>query len=201
MATDPSKTSATLLDWLRNPANSEAWEEFAKRYRQKILECCLRNRLQPADAEDIAQDLLLNIRDKMRSFVYDPARGRFRDWLSKVTKNACRDFWRTKARDPKPLPPELANLIEADLEIALDDQARTELLHIALDQVRTQVSPRDYAIFRRRVFDRIPAATVAQEQGMSVAAVDQAKYRVMTKLREIIEELGGDAADQPESGP
>jgi RNA polymerase sigma factor (sigma-70 family) len=299
MATDPSKTGTTLLDWLRNPANSEAWGKFAERYHQKILDCCLRNGLQPADAEDIAQELLLKIRDKImgfdlrvmswgdgtevptsgnklvivgtdannrlhirifdqkgnrvtdtdetqlapaqaqavlavkrqlpgllppgvmtdaeqaqvlkevasvsgqaqiRKFEYHPAKGKFRHWLTTVTRNACMDFYNgDESQRYKPLlddPP-----VREDLERTLDDQARTELLHIALEQVRTQVSPRDYAIFRRRVFDRIPAATVAQEQGMSVAAVDQAKYRVMTKLREIIEELGGDAADQPESGP
>jgi RNA polymerase sigma factor (sigma-70 family) len=198
MATDPSKTSTTLLDWLRDPADGEAWGEFAKRYRQKILECCLHNRLQPADAEDVAQNLLASIHDRIRKFVYDPAKGRFRDWLSTTTRNACRDFYTgDESRRYRPLLDDLPT--RKDLEQALDDQARTELLQISLGQIRTKVSPRDYEIFIRRVFDRIRAATVAQEQGMSVAAVDMAKYRVQKKLKETIEELGGDAADHPDT--
>jgi DNA-directed RNA polymerase specialized sigma24 family protein len=128
-----------------------------------------------------------------------PAAG-FEVAYRRVTSNACWDLYNgDESQRYKPLldaPP-----VREDLERTPDDQAHTELLQIALDQVRAQVSPRDYAISRRRVFDRIPAATVAQQQVMSVAAVDQAKYRVTKKLRQIIEELAGDAADQSESGP
>ena len=273
MATDPSKTGTTLLNWLHNPANSEAWGKFAERYQQRILECCLNNGLQQADGQEIAQNLLLRIRyaivgfdlqvmrwedgtgvppegnnlvivgtdvndrlhvrifnwegkrvkdrdetkldpaqaqailalkrqlpnllpprvmsdgEKVRvlreiatisgkaqitkKFEYNPSKGKFRNWLTRVTRNACRDLVRGRVKGPQPLPPEIIELIGKKLKEALVDQARTEVLHIALEQVRTQVSPTDYAIFRRRVFDRIAAATVAQQQVMSVAAVDR----------------------------
>src|SRR5215475_11496667 len=88
-----SKTSATLLARLRQvPADQAAWVQFTERYGRKIYAWCRQWNLQEADAEDLTQDVLLKLAEKMQTFVYDPAKS-FRAWLKTVTRHAWSDSW------------------------------------------------------------------------------------------------------------
>src|SRR5262249_4514938 len=76
-----SQTSATLLARLRQvPADQAAWAQFTQRYGRKIYAWCRRWNLQEADAEDLTQNVLLKLAEKMQTFVYDPEKS-FRAWL------------------------------------------------------------------------------------------------------------------------
>ncbi len=62
-----SQTSATLLAMLRQvPADQAAWARFADRYGRKIYGWCRRWNLQESDAEDVTQNVLLKLAEKMR---------------------------------------------------------------------------------------------------------------------------------------
>jgi RNA polymerase sigma-70 factor (ECF subfamily) len=85
-------TSPTLLGRLAQvPSDQAAWGEFAERYGRRIYTWCRQWQLQQADAEDVTQQVLLKLVNKMRSFSYDPSRS-FRAWLKTVTHHAWRDF-------------------------------------------------------------------------------------------------------------
>jgi len=61
MAGDDSqmKTRASLLLRLRQePADGEAWNEFVERYGRQIFAWCRQWQLQPADADDVSQNVL-----------------------------------------------------------------------------------------------------------------------------------------------
>src|SRR5262249_22702039 len=86
-----SKTSATLLGRLQQvPADQAAWAQFTERYGRKIYAWCRRWNLQGADVEDLTQDVLLKLAEKMQTFVYDPAKS-FRAWLKTVVRHAWSD--------------------------------------------------------------------------------------------------------------
>src|SRR5262245_46909127 len=87
-----ARTSATLLGRLGgNPADAAAWEEFVRHYGRKIVLWCRHWHLQDADAEDVAQNVLLEVSRKMKTFVYDPSKS-FRAWLRKLTHAAWCDW-------------------------------------------------------------------------------------------------------------
>src|SRR5260370_9081239 len=87
-----SHTSPTLLGRLRVAPNDEqAWRAFVERYGPKIYGWCKQWRLNDSDAEDVAQNVLLNLSKRLRTFVYDPSRT-FGGWLRTVTQNALSDF-------------------------------------------------------------------------------------------------------------
>ena len=65
-------TSPTLLARLRSPSDQAAWDQFVERYSPRIYGWCRRWNLQEADAQDVTQDVLLRLADKMRTFAYDP---------------------------------------------------------------------------------------------------------------------------------
>src|SRR5262245_39886831 len=93
-----SRTSPTLLGRLRqSPTDQAAWEEFVERYGPRIYGWCRHWGLQGADADDVAQDVLLRLAEKMRTFRYDPA-GSFRGWLKTLTHHAWYDFVQRRRR-------------------------------------------------------------------------------------------------------
>src|SRR5271156_3018462 len=75
-----SQTSLTLMEMLReDPRNAVAWDRFVRRYYPKIYGWCRAWGLQEADADDVAQDVLMKLTEKMTSFRYDQSRC-FRAW-------------------------------------------------------------------------------------------------------------------------
>src|SRR6476660_5907445 len=85
-------TSPTLLARLRrDPLNDAAWVEFVEHYGRHIYRWCRQWGLQDADAEDLAQEILLKLARKLRDFAYDP-KSSFRGWLKTVAHHAWRDF-------------------------------------------------------------------------------------------------------------
>ena len=65
----PSTTDVTLLARLRHdPKDQAAWGDFVARYGPKILQWCRRWHLQEADAQDVAQDVLLKLHGRMATF-------------------------------------------------------------------------------------------------------------------------------------
>src|SRR6516164_7243474 len=93
-----SGTRITLLGRLRrDPTNQAAWAEFVEHYGGKIYDWCRKWRLQEADAQDVTQNVLLKLAQKLREFTYDPSRS-FRAWLKTVTHHAWSDFVESRQR-------------------------------------------------------------------------------------------------------
>ena len=85
-------TRVTLLTQLRqDPSDQAGWDEFVERYGRHIYRWCRQWKLQDADAEDVTQDILVKLTQKLRAFAYDPSRS-FRGWLKTVAHHAWRDF-------------------------------------------------------------------------------------------------------------
>ena len=90
-------TRVTLLARLRqDPTDQTAWDVFVERYGRHIYRWCRQWRLQDADAEDVTQNILMRLTQKMRAFAYDPSRS-FRGWLKTVAHHA----WRCRIRSSR----------------------------------------------------------------------------------------------------
>ena len=52
-------------------------------------------------AEDLTQDVLLLLSQRLPHYHHEPERGRFRSWLQAVVHNVVTDFWRRQRRRPE----------------------------------------------------------------------------------------------------
>ncbi len=84
---DKDRTSPTLLDRLRDPADGAAWARFEAAYGDLVVRYCRAKGLQVADAEDAWQLTLVKLSRAISKFKYDRARGRFRDYLFVVVRS------------------------------------------------------------------------------------------------------------------
>ena len=81
-------TSDSLIVRLQNPADRQAWNEFASLYEPLIFRFARRSGLQDADARDITQRVLWSVARAADRWQPGATRGRFRGWLATVTRNA-----------------------------------------------------------------------------------------------------------------
>jgi RNA polymerase sigma-70 factor (ECF subfamily) len=189
-------TSATLLARLRQvPADQAAWAKFAERYGRRIYGWCRQWNLQEADAQDVTQNVLLKLAEKMQTFVYDPAKS-FRGWLKTVARHACSDY--CSGRKPAVAvggsqAVELLQTVEAreDLLRRLEEEFDRELFDAAMARVRMRVTPRTWEAFERTALRGESGAEAAQAVGMKVATVFVARSKVQKMLQEEIQKLEG----------
>jgi RNA polymerase sigma-70 factor (ECF subfamily) len=190
-------TSPTLLGKLaRVPTDQAAWDAFVERYGPKIYGWCRRWDLQEADAEDVTQQVLLQLARKMRSFAYDPSRS-FRAWLKTVAHHAWRDWLDGRKRagagsgDSR-----VADILESvqardQLVEQLDEAFAREVLDEAMARVRLRVQPHTWEAFRLLAIDGLSGAEAAGRLGMKVATVFVARSKVQKMLQEEVSRLEG----------
>ena len=186
-------TSVTLLDRLRDPADSKAWERFDHLYRPFIFNWLRRQSLQPEDAEDLTQDVMTTLIQELPRFHYDKQRGSFRSWLLKIAMNRLAGFWRSRrghaaatgGTDFQQLLNDLQdqNSQASQLWNAEHDRHVTSRL---LEMIEPEFEPTTWQAFRRVAIDGEKPAVVATELGMTVNAVTIAKHRVIRRLRQEI---------------
>ncbi len=196
-----SGTRITLLGRLRrDPGDQAAWAEFVEQYGPRIYSWCRRWGLQEADAQDVTQNVLLRLAQKLRDFSYDPTRS-FRAWLKTLTQRAWSDFVEARKRgglgsgDSQVLA--LLGTLEAreDLLHRLNEEFDRELLEVAIAQVRLRVAPQTWEAFRLTALEGLSGAEAAVLIPMQVAQVFVAKRRVQKMLQAELERL--EKADEP----
>lgn len=189
-------TSITLLGKLREQPGSPAhWQDFVQRYRPRIYAYCLGCSLQPADAEDVTQSVLLKLVVKMRDFRYDPAQS-FRGWLATVTRHALSDFLAERGRHQGSGGSAILQLLDnvearEGLARQLEAEFDQELLEEALRRVQSRVPPQQWEAFRLTALEGLSGADAAARLGMLVATVYTAKSKVQKLVRQEIAGLEG----------
>jgi RNA polymerase sigma-70 factor (ECF subfamily) len=188
-------TRVSLLTQLRqDPSDQASWDEFVERYGRHIYRWCRQWNLQDADAEDVTQDILVKLTQKLRAFAYDPSRS-FRGWLKTVAHHAWRDFEdsrrHARAAAGGSQVQELMLTLEAreDLVQRLEEAFDLELLEAAKVRVCLRVAPHTWEAFRLVALEGLPAADVAARVRLPVAMVYVAKSKVQKMLQEEIEKL------------
>jgi RNA polymerase sigma-70 factor (ECF subfamily) len=191
---DEPKTSAAMLEEMRDPSNREAWARFVGRYEKVIGIWCRKRGLQDADADDVTQKIMLILLDEMPEFIYDPTKGRFRDWPRVITRHACyRFFERDVLRKYKPILDDVQ--ARDELARSLEEQERLQVLHAAMEEVRKRVSHRDWRIFHEVSFGGRSGDELAKELGMTISAVYKAASRVRERVIAQVKEFGGSDSD------
>jgi RNA polymerase sigma-70 factor (ECF subfamily) len=191
-------TSPTLLGRLaRSPTDQAAWGEFVERYGPQIHGWCRRWGLQETDAQDVAQNILLELARQMSHFRYDPA-GSFRAWLKTVAYRAWCKFLAARRRpglgSGDTAVAELLQSVAAgdDLMQRFEEESNRELLERAMARVQLRVQPHTWEAFRLLALEERPGSEVAERLGMKVASVFVAKSNVRKMIEEEIAGLDRD---------
>jgi RNA polymerase sigma-70 factor (ECF subfamily) len=184
-------TSRTLLDRLRDRQDAQAWQLWLTVYEPWLRDWLSRNRLQPADVDDLLQNILVVVSQKLPAFVHNGRPGAFRAWLRGILVHELRYFLRGRQRQTGDGLADCIDLLEdpnSELSRQWDQEHDQQLICRLLGVVQSDFQPKTWEAFRLLVLEDRPVAEVARLCEMEPNAVYVAKSRVLARLRQ---ELAG----------
>lgn len=186
-------THASLLERLREPsAAAAAWDDFVRTYGAPVHRWCRAHGLQPDDAADVAQDVLVRFWRQSARFRYRQG-SKFRGYLRAMVRGAVADWFNQRQREGTPTAAPLAALASLpardDLAARIEEAFDTELAALAMQRVRQRVQPRTWLAFQRQVIDLLPGIDVAAELGVNVNVVYVARHKVTRMIRETVQRM------------
>ena len=194
------ETRASLLIRVRDPADQVAWNEFVEIYRPVILRLACQKGMQQADAEDIAQQVLIAVAKAVQQREHDPTRAKFRTWLNRVAQNAILNaLSRGK--------PDRGSGNSAILAILNDHQShsgpdsdllrlehRREVFRWAARQVRHEFHHATWDAFWLTAVEGRSIELVAHELAKSPGSIYAARSRIMRRIQEKVMEYERDTS-------
>ncbi len=175
----------------RAGAGSESdWSRLIALYRPLVYGWLRRHEVSHHDAEELTQDVLSVLVEKLSTFSHSGRTGAFRHWLREITVNRARGFWRVGRNRTKAIT--VSNLVlmvdqladeTSDLSKRWEREHDQHVLRELLQRMESQFTEQTLTAFRRQVFDGAGADDVASDLKMTVGAVYSAKSRVLRELR------------------
>ena len=193
--TELPQTRQSLL--IRLAAHSDrAWAEFLEVYERALYGYCRANRLQDADAEDVTQEVLAALVQRVPDWNSDRNQGSFRGWLFRVARNISVDLVTARARQAigsgdanvRAMLAEVPQS-EMDQQAVMESEYRRSLFQWAAARAKSEVQDVTWQSFHRTAVQGQKADAVATQLGVPVGSVYTAKCRVVARIRSMVAEL------------
>lgn len=189
----PSSISSTLLERVQ-ARRPEAWRRLVDLYGPVVYRWCRHSHVSPEDAADLTQEVFQAVAAGVEKFQRQGSGDSFGAWLGTITRNKVRDHYRrrrglpeacggTRAQEQLQQFPEPPDFSEEGSRLCGDGS----FSHRALELVRAEFENHTWEAFHQTAVQGRKPADVAEDLGMSKAAVYKAKSRVLRRLRQ---ELG-----------
>ena len=197
--TSTPETRASLLVRVRDPADQASWHEFIEIYRPIILRLARQKGMQDADAEDVAQQVLMAVAKALEQRGHDHKRAKFRTWLGRVAHNAILNALTRGKPDRGSGDSAIRALLteheshagpESDL---LRLEYRREVFRWAAKKVRKEFRQATWDAFWLTAVEGRAVEVVAEELAISRGAIYTARSRVVRRIQEKVTEYEQDA--------
>ncbi len=189
-------TSLSLLERARRDPDSDAWRRLAELYTPLLSRWMARYGIQPSDADDLVKEVLMTVAKELPRFEHVGRPDAFRAWVKSILTNRLTNYWRSQWRHAPnhgggAFLCQLHDLEDprSHLSRLWDREHDQMLLGRLLEIVSSRFQPITVAAFRGVALEGRPAATVAQDLGLSLNAVVIAKCRVIRELRREAQDL------------
>src|SRR6266516_3609781 len=210
---DPIPTRHSLLNRLKDWGDHASWQDFFDTYWRLIYNVAVKAGLTDTEAQEVVQETVIAVAGKIPEFKADPAYGSFSAWLMRLTRwriadqfrkrgivgvqaSACPSADGTLKRELQPDDTGLTDTVDripdpggVAFETVWGEEWTKNLMAAALEQVKRQVSPKQYQMFDLHTLQNLPVRDAARTMQVSVASVYMAKHRVARLLKKAIQEL------------
>jgi RNA polymerase sigma-70 factor (ECF subfamily) len=189
-------TSRSLLAEARHEDRA-AWARLVTLYAPLVATWCRRLGVVEQDVVDVLQDVFVAVSSNLSGFRKEQPQDTFRGWLSTITRNKVRDYYRRRADQPDAAGgtdasrrlsqlPDVATAVQDGDVVADDGDCRlafSGVLSRALESIREEFHEPTWQAFWSVAVEGRAAADVASELGMQPGAVRVAKSRILARLR------------------
>ncbi|MEZ6064894.1 MAG: sigma-70 family RNA polymerase sigma factor [Planctomycetaceae bacterium] len=196
MPISPPETRASLILRLPDPADIAAWDEFVAIYQPLLRRMATRQGLQPADADDVLQEVFSAVAKSVSQWLTREDRGSFRAWLLRIARNAAvHQLTRRRTRPLATGGDDVRNFFDTlpapagPLSSEFDVEYRQEVFRWAAARVRASVSESTWQAFWLTHVEGVSLDAAATRLGMTLGNLYIARSRVMARLRESVRQF------------
>jgi RNA polymerase sigma-70 factor (ECF subfamily) len=194
-------TRKSLLSRLKSWDDQDSWREFFDTYWRLIYSVARKSGLTEAEAQDVVQETLISVAERMPGFKYDPKLGSFKSWLMRILRRRIADHLREQYRKPPSIGLDRTQRSEEEtveevadgsfehLESIWDEEWRAHLHQAALEKVKRRVKPEQFQMFDFYALQGLPVRQVAKILGASLMQVYLVRHRVAKLLRDEVANL------------
>ncbi len=185
-------TRSTLLQKIKDN-DAVGFQEFYTAYRNLIRSTALKSNVPDADTDDIIQSVMMGIFNNGTFLYAKEKHGLFRTYLGGIIRHKICDYFRTASPGSVPLPePEnlpVEKIITSDFENIFLEEYRKHIFDLAIEQLKSAVSPEIFETFDLCIRHGLPDKKVARLLNEKPNTVTIRKKRCLEQLRNIILQL------------
>jgi len=187
-------TRHTLLDRIRDPQDSEAWKDFIDFYKNYIYFIIRSMGIKPQDADDILQQVSLKLWKNLPTHLHDPKKGKFRSWVSTITKNTVLSYIKKQESQAQKLDqakqkeeltyldaiklPEINKIAQQEWEVFITNTA--------LENLEERFTPQAIEAFKRHI-----SGQAADQSAAELGVYRDSIYKYISRVKvRFIEEIG-----------
>lgn len=187
-------TRRSLISRLRNRQDDDSWRDFFQTYWKLIYSFAIRLGCTDSEAEEVVQETVISLANKMPEYRYDPAACSFKGWLMHVAQWRVIDQLRKRRRQTtQPLPADeslvLASSGASELETLWEQEWEKNLIDAAMERVKKKINAEHYQIFHLLLVKGHSPAKVASLLKINTAKVYLVKHRVAGFVQKEIKSL------------
>lgn len=200
---DPDATRSSLLRRLKNWEDHGGWQEFFDTYWKLIYAVAIKAGLSDAEAHDVVQETVVSVAKQMRADGYDRSKGTFKNWLFTITRRRIVDHLRRRkpeeARRKHPGGPgtstdtdtvgRIVDPASVELETIWSEEWKKNLVDVAIERVKAQISFKQFQIFDLYVLKDWPLRDVTRMLHVSATLVYVTKHRVNALIKREVRRL------------
>jgi RNA polymerase sigma-70 factor (ECF subfamily) len=186
-------TSLTLLEGAK-VQDEHAWQRLVSLYSPLLRHWCRQWGVAGTDADDVLQEVFQAVSHGLKEFRRDREGDSFRGWLRGIARNKTLLYFRRRgSRGMGGTDFYRQSLLVPDPACARGpDEEEGQLIGVlyrdALRIVRNEFEDRTWQAFWRATVEGHPSVAIADDLGISPAAVRQAKSRVLRRLKNLLGE-------------
>lgn len=164
-----------------------SWKTMVRQYGPMIYQIARRFGLQPADAGDLVQTVLMELMRSLTKFEREQ-KGSFRRWLKIITRNKIIDYQRRRDQQGVGfLDEHIASVLpEQEPEVFYPTELQLRLQEV-IDTVRKTVSETTWEAFELMQLGMETSEQIGARLGISADAVRMAKRRVLIQIKLLLE--------------
>lgn len=198
------ETRISLIRRLADRDDADAWAFFENHYQQPVYRFARSHGLQPEDAMDVVQEVLLVVHRSAANWKPSGRVGSFRAWLAEAARRVTLQITRERSRIGRGVggsgfATEIGNVavdLNANESPGQSEDDHRWSFYCAASIVQKEVNPQHWMAFWLTAVDGKSAAEVASQLSMKTGTVYSAKCRVLAKLKSVIESLDTSSPNQ-----
>ncbi len=198
---EPLPTRWSLIGRLKDLGDQQGWREFYDTYWKLIYGVAIKSGLTEAEAQDVVQETMVSVSQRMPQFKAEPQAGSFKGFLLAITRRRIVDQFRK--RPPHGVSGEgrsdetartstietIADPASLNLDAVWNLEWEKNLMDAAMERVKRQVNLKQAQIYDLYVVKQWPVKKVAATLGVNIGQVYLSKHRFARLLKKELQRL------------